>query len=119
MTIETHKDYIELTVASGQTNGAGVNVSSFRKQGRLAGIAFECPAAIDGTAATIQVSADGSNWKTIKDIDGNDKSVVTISAGSYHYLDPVVFGRLPDYLRVVNGTQATAARTYKFYFREV
>lgn len=113
------EDYIELTVLSGQTNGTVVNTKALNRAGRMAAVGFLCPAAVDGTEVTIEGSEDGTTFTPIRDIDGTIKSKVTISAGSRHFLDPVPFSRIPPHLRVVNGTQATADRTYKLFIREV
>lgn len=113
------EDYIELVVPLNATTGTTKETKSLNRAGRIAAVGFLCPAAVDGTAVTIQGSEDGTTWATIKDIAGTDASVITISAGSRHYLDPVVFSRIPPYLRAVNGTTATAERTYKLFIREV
>lgn len=68
-----------VTIANG-----GTTSTTYETQGATRG-SFQMPATITGTACTVNVSNNGTNW-TACPVEGNEVNPLTVAAsGSYHF----------------------------------
>ena len=100
-----------IDVSEDASNSVGFKTDGYL----LSGIEF--PAAMTGTAITIDHSLDNSTWVDVFETDGTEVSY-TVSAGNLIRLDPSGWAFAAEgWLRITsNGTEA-ADRSLKVYLR--
>tara|TARA_R100001086_G_scaffold207048_1_gene122839 strand:- start:22 stop:354 length:333 start_codon:yes stop_codon:yes gene_type:complete len=82
----------------------------------LSGIVF--PAAMTGTAITLDFSFNGTTWYDVVETDGTEVSY-TVSAGNVVRVDPSGWAfASTGFLRIVSGSSEAADRTINLIFKQ-
>jgi len=111
MTSKSIAKNVLIDVSEDASNSTGVNTDAML----LSGIIF--PAAMTGTAITLDFSLDGSTWVDVFETDGTEVSY-TISAGNAIRLDPSGWALASSgYLRVTSDGTEAADRNITLVFR--
>ena len=92
-----------LTILSGATASGSMKIGEFSSG------SVQLPAAMTGTALTIQTSNDNSTWASVRDVAGAAKAAITVAASITVPLHPETFNAL--YMRLVSGSAEAADRT--------
>lgn len=103
--------YTTVTIASSGTISGVADLYGYS----LLGIVT--PAAMDGTAFTVQASHDNSTFNVMYDTDGTALSI-TSAASRYIALAPQDFASV-RYLKLVSGTTETSERTITLAIRKL
>ena len=104
---------IDVTIASGQTKSAGVDLG---KGNRLMGL--QLPSAMTGASMSFEASLDGTAYVPVYDIGGGSVHSITIGTSRYIPLDPRVFASV-QYVRLVSASSEAADRSMKIAVRGV
>jgi len=99
----------DLTILSGAQVTQTVTVKGY------ASGSFGLPAALTGTALSIEVSVDGTTFKALKNAAGTAVTVPTVAAGDQLPIPADAFSF--PYLRLKSGTAEAADRTVKIFLK--
>lgn len=102
---------VTIDVSADANNSSGISTDGML----LSGIIF--PAAMTGTALTVDFSLDGSTWYDVVETDGTEVSY-TITAGDAVRVDPSGWAFASSgFVRVTSGSTEAADRIITLIFR--
>lgn len=90
------------TITSGSATSNAVDISSWAIFG------FQLPSAFTGATVTFQVSADGSNFTTLKDQTGTTITMTVAASFAYPFPDEVSPW---SYVKIVSASNEAATRS--------
>jgi hypothetical protein len=106
---QTQSIEVPITIATSTTKSAAFQIGEFNKG------SLQVPGTITGTAFTLEVSNDGTNFNALQVIGGDPVAAVPMTANEACPLPSEAFNY--KYAKIVSGTAEEGNRTFKVFLK--